>query len=352
MNKATKTGLALAAVGLGGWLLSRARQRPAYSFADKVVLVTGGSRGLGLVLARQAADQGARIALCARDRDELKRAAQSLVDRGASVAALPCDLTDRAQVQELIRGVHDALGPVDVLINNAGTIMVGPVQTMTLEDFQEAMQINFWGALYTILEVLPEMRRRQTGRIVNITSVGGKVSVPHLLPYGTSKFALVGLSEGLRAELAHEGIIVTTVVPGLMRTGSPRNAIFKSRHHEEYTWFVLSDSLPPGSMSAARAAAQILRGCRRGDAEVVLGLPAQFAVVFHGLFPGLTANLMGLINQLLPRPGGIGAGRALGKESETAWTRSWLTSLTRRAERENNEVAPAEQHNGSAQRPQ
>src|SRR5439155_20746967 len=139
---------------------------------------------------------------------------------------------------------------------------------------------NFWSALYTIEAAVPDMIRRGGGRIVNITSIGGKISVPHLLPYCASKFALVGLSEGLHAELKRLGITVTTVVPGLMRTGSPRNADFKGQHRAEFTWFNISDTLPVISMSAEAAARQIICACKRGDAEVILSLPAMFGIRF------------------------------------------------------------------------
>src|SRR5918912_3423887 len=129
---------------------------------------------------------------------------------------------------------------------------------MTLEDFEQAMAVHFWGPLYATLAVLPQMRARRDGRIVNISSIGGKVSVPHLVPYSASKFALAGLSDGLRAELSKENVIVTTVCPGLMRTGSPRNATFKGKHRDEYAWFSISDALPLTSMSAERAARQII----------------------------------------------------------------------------------------------
>ena len=171
--------------------------------------------------------------------------------------ALPCDVTIREDVDALVREVAERLGPIDVLINNAGIISVGPVETMEIEDFQQAMATNFWGPLYAILAVLPGMRRRGEGRIANIASIGGKISVPHLVPYSASKFALVGLSEGLlRAELAKNGISVITIYPGLMRTGSPRHAIFKGRHRAEYAWFSVSDALPLVSMDAAGPAAR------------------------------------------------------------------------------------------------
>jgi short-subunit dehydrogenase len=339
MNRDKNKALILAAAGAGAALAVRALVRKAteYNMRDRVVIITGGSRGLGLVMARELAREGAHLAICARDEEELTRAEEDLNWR-TRVLALPCDVTDRTQVENFVRTVQDYYGRVDVLINNAGVIQVGPMEVMTLEDYEEAMRIHFWAPLYATLAVLPEMRRRREGRIVNIASIGGKISVPHLLPYSASKFALVGFSEGLRAELAKDGVIVTTVCPGLMRTGSPRNATFKGQHQAEYAWFAISDALPLTSMKAERAARQIITACKRGDAEVVLTIQAKLAALFHGIFPGLTSDILGVINGLLPDAGGIGTGRAKGKESESDLAPSWLTTLSDNAARENNEV--------------
>jgi short-subunit dehydrogenase len=239
----------------------------------------------------------------------------------------------------MVRIVRDHFGRIDVLINNAGVIEVGPMEVMTVEDYEEAMKTHFWGPLYTTLAVLPEMRERRGGRIVNVASIGGKISVPHLLPYSASKFALVGFSEGLRAELAKDGVVVTTVCPGLMRTGSPRNATFKGQHRAEYAWFSISDALPVTSIAARRAARQVIAAFKRGDAEVVLTIQAKIAARFHGLFPGLTADALGLVNMLLPEPGGIGTSRAKGKDSQSEVSPSWLTTLSDKAAQENNEMA-------------
>jgi NAD(P)-dependent dehydrogenase (short-subunit alcohol dehydrogenase family) len=344
MRDANRTALALAATGLGAWLVVRAaRNRHGFDFRGKTALVTGGSRGLGLVLARQLAAAGARIAICARDADELARAHDDLAGRGAHVLSIPCDVSDEGRVREMVAVVRQRLGPIDVLVNNAGTIAVGPWETMRVRDFQEAMANIFWPAVYTCQAVAPEMQARKQGRIVNVSSIGGKVAVPHLLPYCAGKFALGGFSEGLRAELAKDNVAVTTVYPGLMRTGSPRNADFKGQHRLEYNWFILGDSLPGSSMSAERAARQILAACRRGEAELVTTFPAKCATLLHGLFPGLTSDLMAVTNRLLPGPGGIGTRRLKGEDSETALSRSFLTSLTRRAAERNNEITPAEE---------
>jgi short-subunit dehydrogenase len=328
-----------AGLGLAGWLAYRVYQASkAYSFAGKTVFITGGTRGLGLVMARRLAREGANLAVCARDLEEVRRAEDDLTRHGTRVVARTCDLRYRDHVRKFLDEVRQRLGPIDVLINNAGIISVGPVETMTLADFYDAMAINYFAAVHTILEVLPEMRERRQGRILNITSIGGKISVPHLLPYSASKFALVGLSEGLRAELAKDGIIVTTVCPFLMRTGSPRNASFKGQHRAEYAWFALSDSIPGIAMDADRAARKILNACRYGQAEVVLSLPGKLAALVHGIAPGLVSNINGWVNRFLPGPGGIGTQTALGWQSESKVAPSWLTGLTERAARDNNEM--------------
>jgi NAD(P)-dependent dehydrogenase (short-subunit alcohol dehydrogenase family) len=222
-----------------------ARRARAIALDGKVVVITGGSRGLGLVLARELASQGARLALCARDAGELERARRELVEAlGAEVLAVPCDVTDPSQVHDFIQHVADHYGRIDVLINNAGIIAAGPIEHATPEDFEHSLAVHFWGPYHTISAALPELRRSR-GRIVNVSSVGGKVSVPHLLAYGAGKFALAGYSEGLRAALAKDGVLVTTVAPGLMRTGSARNATFKGQARREYAMAKLSASLPP-----------------------------------------------------------------------------------------------------------
>ena len=335
------TSLALGALAVTAARAALAKTR-AMSFQGAAVLITGGSRGLGLLLAREFGRHGARVAITARDDAELDRAQADLTARGITSMPVRCDVTDAAQVEAAVRDVSSRWGAIDVLVNNAGVITMGPVETMTLDDFRRAMDVNFWGAVHTIYAVLPTMRGRGNGRIVNITSIGGKVSVPHLSPYCASKFALVGLSEGLRAELARDGILVTTVCPGLMRTGSPRNAEFKGQHQAEYAWFSISDALPVLSMDAERAARRIVRACARGEPEIILTAPAKLAVRIQGAMPGMVAELMALANRLLPAPGGIGRAAAKGHESESALSPSWLTRLGDAAAERHNEIGGQE----------
>lgn len=330
-------GLLLAGLGVAGYYAYRAL-KPRYDFRGKHALVTGGSRGLGLILARQLAAHGANVSICSRHADELARAAADLRGRGAKVIAQACDLTDAAQVRAFVRTARAGLGPIDVLIHNAGVIQVGPLEEMTEADFQESLQIHLWAGYHAAMAVLPEMKARKTGRIVNISSFGGKVAVPHLVPYAVGKFALVGLSDGLRAELAKTGVVVTTVCPGLMRTGSHLNAEFKGKHDEEYVWFASGNATPGMSMNADRAARKILDACALGDAELVLGLPAKLAVIMRNLAPNLTAELAALIDRhVLPTPGGIGQQRMKGHDSRGKLPAT-VTTLSDRAAAANNEV--------------
>jgi hypothetical protein len=164
--------------------------------------------------------------------------------------------------------------------------------------------------------------------------------VPHLTPYCASKFALVGLSKSMRAELIKDSIYVTTVCPGLMRTGSPRHAQFKGNHRAEYAWFSISGALPMISMNADRAAGQILSACRYGRAEVTLSLPAKLAVTIDALAPGMTGELTAIASRLMPASDGAGCEAFAGCESTSAWSPSVLTTLNERAAAENNELSP------------
>jgi NAD(P)-dependent dehydrogenase (short-subunit alcohol dehydrogenase family) len=326
--KAGRTVL-LAAAGLGVMgraLLNRAEEA---DLQGQVALITGGSRGLGLLLAREFGREGCRIAICARDGKELQRARGDLAREGLEVQAVVCDVTDERQVAHLIDEVTRHYGRIDILVNNAGIIQVGPVQVMKRADYEQAMDLMFWGVFNVTQAALPRMLERRSGRIVNITSVGGKVAVPHLLPYVCAKFAAVGFSEGLHAELAGKGIIVTTIVPGEMRTGSFEQARFKGKQEAEFTWFAASSSLPFMSMDAERAARQIVEATKRGEAERILSLPAAVMARFHGLFPGATGNLLGLANRFLPSADGGTGETARGAEVHDRAETPLLNGLTR-----------------------
>src|SRR5579859_2364754 len=339
---AAGTLMAGAAAGIGTVMavrhgLRRFREHRLRELRGQTVLITGGSRGLGLALAEEFAQFGANVAICARDEQELARTRQQLEDLGAVVCAVPCDVSKPEEVDSMIDSVTRNMGRIDVLVNNAGVISVGPILSQELKDFEEAMNVMFWGTVHPTLAVLPQMLAQGRGRIVNITSIGGRVGVPHLVPYCCAKFACVGFSEGLHAELKRFGIRVLTVVPGLMRTGSHLNAQFKGKHREEFGWFAVSGTNPLASISAARAAKKVVRAICSNRTDLVISWQAKLLAELHGIAPGATQDVLSLINRLLPDASGT-TEKKPGHESQSAVTKSPLTALGKRAARRYNQL--------------
>ncbi len=313
------------------------RRRRRIDFRGKSVLISGGSRGLGLELAREFARRGSRIALLAREEEEMERATRDLERAGADVLGVRCDVRDADDVSTAVARVLGVRGRIDVLVNAAGVIQAAPLVHMTNRDFEEALDVHFWGPLRLCREVIPWMR--PGSRIVNVSSIGGLVPVPHMLPYVASKFALTGLSEGLGAELSGRGIRVTTVCPGLMRTGSHVNARFKGRHEDEFAWFSIAAALPIFSTSSRSAARRIVRACRSGEPFVIITPQARALHLFHAIAPNLFSELAHFTARLLPSPAAAGGGRErAGWQSRSALAPSMLTRLADRAVGRNNEL--------------
>lgn len=292
---------ALAGAGLVWGTRAWLRYQRRIDLADRVVIVTGASSGHGFLVAQHAARRGAHLVLAARDGERLHDAEVELRRLGAaSVLAVPTDVTDPVQVTRLVQQAIAAYRRIDILINNAGIISVGPVEAMTLDDFRSLMETNFWGAFHTTMAVLPYMKAQGFGRIGNVVSVGGLRAVPHMLPYTASKFALTGFTEGLRSELARDNILVTGIYPSTMRTGGHRHAWFKGQQEAEFTWFALGDSLPLISTSADRVARTLWQAVCDGEPSVIVGWPAKLIVALQALLPNEVAEVMALIDRALP----------------------------------------------------
>lgn len=297
----------VAILGAGGvtaiaWSAYRNRR---IKVRGQVVLITGGSRGLGLALAKEFGELGAKLVLASQDSAELVRA-KSWLAREASIGpdqilTVSCNLRRSEEANDLIKKATDVFGRIDILINNAGIITVAPVEHQTSEIFHDVMDTNFFSAVHCSLAVLPQMLSRRSGMIVNIASVGGKVAIPHMLSYTASKFAEVGLSQGLHAELRSKGIHVVTVCPGLMRTGSHLNAQFSGDAPREYRWFSLLASMPGLSVSAEHAAGRIVRAVQRGETEIAISPQAVLAARLAPALPSITARAMSIANSFLPK---------------------------------------------------
>jgi len=321
---------------VAGALIGKAGRRPDFSFRHKTVVITGGSRGLGLELARVLAREGANLVLVARTGSTLDAARTALEKYAPQVLTVSCDVRKQHEVERVIQDAVQRFGKLDVLINNAGVMQVGPLTTMTLEDYVNAMDTHAWASLYSIMAAIPHMKRNGGGRIVNIVSIGGKVAVPHMIPYVMSKFAQAGLSEAMGTELARDGILVTSVYPGLMRTGSHVNARFKGNNRREFAWFSIGAGMPVISINAARAAQQIVEACRRGVESIVLTPAARAATMASSLSPSLITRSMRAVNRFLPSENSNTQSRS-GWESRSAWSPSPLTALADRVVERNNE---------------
>lgn len=303
------------------------------SWAEPVALVAGASRGLGLLLARELHHRGYRPVITARSDSELTAASQQLAADGIPVQTAVMDVGRADQVTEVVAQVEREVGPIELLLCVAGVIQVGPLEAMQREDFVEAIDVMLWGPVNTALAVMPAMRDRGRGRIGIVTSIGGLISAPHLLPYSTAKFGAVGFARGLRSELAGSGVTVTTVAPGLMRTGSHLRAKFRGDVRREYAWFATAATMPVLSMGAERAARRIVTGVLKGRPVVLLTPLAQLAPRVDALSPRLGAAVLAITARLLPGAGADAAtsARLEGHEIEAELPerpRTWLQRLT------------------------
>lgn len=324
-----------------------------------VALVAGSSRGLGLVISTDLARRGYRVHGCSRDAGSLAEAARIVTERSGHAdeggtrppfVGTVCDVRDADAVQRWVDEVVADEGRIDVAIHVAGIIQVAPVESTTLGHFRDAIDTMLMGPVHLALAVLPTMRAAHRGRIGIVSSVGGVVSVPHLLPYSVAKFGAVGLAEGLHAELAGTGVTATTVVPGLMRTGGHVAAEFAGDAESDYAWFAPGASTPLVSVGAERAARRIVDGVLAGRPQVELTPLTMIGRRVHGVAPGLTVRLMGIAGRLLPE--GPDRGPSMSADSPTitgAQARSRLGSrvvnalsvLGDRAARRNNEGSRA-----------
>jgi NAD(P)-dependent dehydrogenase (short-subunit alcohol dehydrogenase family) len=325
-NKSLSLAMGLVAVGL------RLVPQQAYALENRVAIITGGSRGLGLAIAEELLHKGARVALLARDAEELDRAKAKLEKLSEQpILTIPCDLTEPDELRAAFSQVESRFGRIDILVNNAGTISVGPFETMDKSDFDALLDLQVHAVIQAIRLALPSFRRNGGGRVVNISSIGGRIPVPHMSSYCVGKFALAGLSESIAAELAPDNVIVTTVYPGLMRTGSPIQAVFKGDCEREYGWFAASDVMPGISVSARYAARKIVEGLKNGDASVVFPWVTRFGILGHSLFPETYALIMRIVAGLLPKSNA--RLRQTGAQSQGWLERQlWYKPLQKRAE--------------------
>lgn len=188
------------------------------SLAGQVAIVTGASSGIGAALARALAVEGVRVALAARSGAKLEALAAEIAAAGGQALAVPADITDAAQVEELAQRTVRAWGRIDIVVANAGIYVQMPASLLTLDALEQAMRVNYLGAMGTVLAALPVMLRQRSGHLVFISSQDALIPLPTDGPYVASKAAVSGIAQVMRQELAREGIAVTVVYPGRIDT--------------------------------------------------------------------------------------------------------------------------------------
>ncbi len=322
--------------------LTLAPREQEYQWKGKSDLITGGSRGLGRGIAREAVSQGAKVTLVARKFEELANARQILISEYpyAEVCTVIADVTHKDQLENAFQEAKNAFGIIDVIVNNAGAISVGPFESTTLSDFEAQMKLHLYAVIESTQLILPHFLLRGGGRIINICSLGGRVAVPHMLPYDASKFALAGFSQGVATELARQNIIVTTVYPTLMKTGSPIQAVFKGDHEKEFAWFEAADNFPGITMSVASAAKKILQASADGDSELVPSILGRARILGSAVLPEIMNATMEIMANLMPR--GQSGVRQTGHQSRALFDSSIVTrplkGIAKRAQEDNNQT--------------
>lgn len=254
------------------------------SLARHVVFITGASSGIGAALGREFARAGADVALAARRTDRLEALAAELRARGRRALALACDVTQDGDLERAVSRSHDELGPLDILVANAGFGVRGPVERLTLADYRRQLETNVFGVLRTIYAGLADLKRTR-GRLVLMGSVNAYLALAGSSPYSMSKFALRALADSLRHELAASGVSVTLINPGLV----------ESEIHQvdnRGVWHPGAKNPAPAwlRMATDRAARQIVDATWRRRSERVVTVHGKLAVFLQRHAPWLIAR--------------------------------------------------------------
>lgn len=298
--------------------------------------VAGGSRGLGYAIARELGRSGYRLLITARTGPDLDRARDLLLGAGVDVITRIHDVRDAEAARELVEDIESDQGPIEVLVGVAGVLRVGPLPDHS-EEYDESLDIMLRGPINLVHAVLPGMRERGHGRIGIVTSIAGLIPVPHLVAYSAAKHGAVGFTRALAEELAGSGISVSTIIPGLMRTGGHWHGDYTGQPEREYAWFTALSAAPLVSMDAERAARIIVRGVLAGRRKIIFTLPARIGDLVYRVSPVAVGIAVGAAGRLLPGPGKDHApGYLAAAGTGTVFDR--LTVLARRAVRRFNQT--------------
>jgi short-subunit dehydrogenase len=258
------------------------------TFKEKIVIVTGASSGIGKALALRLADEGAWLALAARNAQRLDSLAGECQQRGSKAIAIPTDVADESQCRALIQRTQETYGRIDTLVNNAGIDVLSKLEDLPdLRLFKQVVDVNFYGTVHCTYYALPYLKETR-GRIVNISSLGGMLAIPLNTSYSASKFAMIGFSDSLRMEVEQAGVSVTVICPSwvvtefheryLDKNGQPKGPSGRAIYTEK-------------TMTADQCAQIVLRAARRRKRQVVMR-PGSPALWLKLIAPGLADRLI------------------------------------------------------------
>jgi short-subunit dehydrogenase len=254
-------------------------------FAGKVIFITGASSGIGAGLAREFARQGAGVALLGRRAERLRALAAEIRTDGGHALAIPCDVTREGDLERAVALTVASLGPIHVVVANAGFGVAAPFAKLRLDDYRRQFETNVFGVLRTVYATLDELMRSR-GTLVIIGSVAGYISTPGSSPYAMSKYAVRAYAEALRSELAPQGVAVVLITPGFVES-EIRRVDNRGRLHPD-----APDPIPARlRMPTVRAARQIVRATARRRREKIITLHGKLAVFLQHHCPWLVHRL-------------------------------------------------------------
>lgn len=222
------------------------------NIADKVVVITGASSGLGEATARLLSGEGASVVLGARRADRLQSLAKKLTAKGGKALVVATDVVDRTQVKGLVDAAVKTYGRIDVMINNAGVMPQAPLERLKIDEWDHMIDVNIKGVLYGIAAALPHMQRQKSGHFINVSSVAGHRVGPGFAVYAATKYAVRALSEGLRQEVKPYNIRTTVISPGAVTTELP-NSVTDPDAAERIRKFYADVAVPADSFARAVA---------------------------------------------------------------------------------------------------
>ncbi|MUL36775.1 SDR family NAD(P)-dependent oxidoreductase [Gloeocapsopsis dulcis] len=257
------------------------------------VLITGASQGIGKATALLFARKGYDLVLAARQPEPLQATAEEIQKLGRQAIAIPTDVRDPEQIKSLASKAIEHYGTIEVLVNNAGIYISGPVEEFSLEDWHQTIDTNLWGYIHTIYALLPHFLAQGSGTIINISSIGGKVPIPYLVPYTTSKYAVTGLTEALHSELKPKGIHVGGIYPNIIKSNFLERAIFRGKDQQDAQARLdqLNQVLNTPVIEKPEDVAEAVWKAVKDQREEILVGSANLSKAAYGIFPGLMQSV-------------------------------------------------------------